>query len=167
MIDLVALQGAFAILTAQASAWIFVIPGRLIGLFFGAMPGIPVTMAMAIFLPMTRHMDLLPVIVFLTSISTGAGFGGSVPAVPMNIPGTSPAEATAFDGDPMPCRDRQNEAPGLALAASIIGLCAAWGRCRAGRCRAGCWRGCSGCCRAWGWGSATARAGWCGCRCSS
>lgn len=85
------------------------------------MPGISITMAMAIFLPMTLYMDFLPAIIFLTSIYTGAGFGGAVPAVLMNIPGTSSAVATTFDGYPMSRKGLHNEALGLGLGASVIG----------------------------------------------
>jgi putative tricarboxylic transport membrane protein len=55
------------------------------------------------------------------AIYTGAGFGGSVPAVLMNIPGTSSAVATTFDGYPMARQGRHNEALGVALAASVLG----------------------------------------------
>ncbi|WP_026380453.1 tripartite tricarboxylate transporter permease [Afifella pfennigii] len=126
MLDLASIQGAFDLLTSSASAWVFVIPGLLIGLFFGSMPGISITMAMAIFLPMTLYMDFLPAIIFLTAIYTGAGFGGSVPAVLMNIPGTSSAVATTFDGYPMARSGRHNEALGVALAASVTGCLASY-----------------------------------------
>ena len=121
MIELDDVGNAFAILSASWSAWIWLLPGLVIGLLFGAMPGISITMAMAIFLPMTLYMDFLPAIIFLTSIYTGAGFGGSVPAVLMNIPGTSSAVATTFDGYPMSRAGRHNEALGVALASSVIG----------------------------------------------
>lgn len=121
MIELVNVQGALELLTSSLSAWVWLIPGLIIGLFFGAMPGISITMAMAIFLPMTLYMDFLPAIIFLTSIYTAAGFGGSVPAVLMNIPGTSSAVATTFDGYPMARQGRHNEALGVALAASVFG----------------------------------------------
>jgi putative tricarboxylic transport membrane protein len=121
MIDLAAIGSAFNILGSDWSAWIYLIPGLVIGLFFGAMPGISITMAMAIFLPMTLYMEFLPAIIFLTSIYTGAGFGGSVPAVLMGIPGTSSAVATTFDGYPMARRGLHNQALGVALASSVIG----------------------------------------------
>ena len=121
MLEMEAVQSAFTLLTSSASAWAWVLPGLLIGLFFGSMPGISITMAMAIFLPLTLYMELLPAIIFLTSIYTGAGFGGSVPAILMNIPGTSSAVATTFDGYPMARAGRHNEALGVALAASVIG----------------------------------------------
>lgn len=121
MLDLSAVASAFGILSGSWSAWSFLIPGLLIGLVFGAMPGISITMAMAIFLPLTLYMDFLPAIIFLTAIYTGAGFGGSVPAVLMNIPGTSSALATTFDGYPMARAGRHNEALGVALASSVLG----------------------------------------------
>ena len=121
MLDLPAISDAFALLSSSTIAWVYLIPGLLIGLFFGAMPGISITMAMAIFLPLTLYMDFLPAIIFLTSIYTGAGFGGSVPAVLMNIPGTSSAVATTFDGYPMARQGRHNQALGVALAASVVG----------------------------------------------
>ncbi len=126
MIQTVDISQAFALLTSSPEAWLFLIPGLAIGLFFGAMPGISVTMAMAIFLPMTMYMDFLPAIIFLTAIYTAAGFGGSVPAVLMNIPGTSSAVATTFDGYPMARAGRHNEALGVALAASVIGTLVAY-----------------------------------------
>ena len=121
MIDFPAVQSALALLATAESSWLLLIPGLLIGLVFGAMPGVSVSMAMALFLPLTLYMDFLPAIIFLTAIYTGAGFGGSVPAVLMNIPGTSSAVATTFDGYPMARQGRHNEALGVALAASVIG----------------------------------------------
>lgn len=121
MIDFENVQGAVSLLTSSAQAWIWLVPGLIIGLFFGSMPGISITMAMAIFLPMTLYMDFLPAIIFLTAIYTAAGFGGSVPAVLMNIPGTTSAVATTFDGYPMARSGRHNEALGTALAASVFG----------------------------------------------
>jgi len=121
MIDLSALSSALTILTSGFAAWVWVIPGLAIGLVFGALPGISITMAMALFLPMTLYLDFLSAIIFLTSIFTGAGFGGSVPAILMNIPGTSSAVATTFDGYPMARKGLHNEALGAALGASVVG----------------------------------------------
>jgi putative tricarboxylic transport membrane protein len=122
MIDTVALGGAVTMLAGSPDAWIWVVPGLLIGLVFGALPGISVSMAMALVLPATLYMEFLPAIIFLTSVYTGAGFGGSIPAVLINIPGTSSAVATTFDGYPMARQGRHNEALGAALFASCIGV---------------------------------------------
>lgn len=122
MIDLVASSAALQLLMSSPEAWMWVIPGLAIGLVFGAMPGISITMAMAIFLPATLYMDFLPAIIFLTAMYTGAGFGGSVPAILMNIPGTSSAVATTFDGYPMARKGQHNEAMGVALSSSVFGM---------------------------------------------
>ena len=122
LIDIPAAQAALTLLFSQPSYWLVVIPGIMIGLFFGATPGLQTSMAMAIFLPMTLYMDFLQAMLFLTAIFTGGGFGAGVPAILMNIPGTSSAIATAFDGYPMAKQGRHNEALGLALGSSTFGV---------------------------------------------
>lgn len=121
MIDVAALGDAFALLASNPLAWIVVPVGLLIGLVFGILPGLSVPIAMAVFLPFTLYMDFLSAILFLTAIFTGGGFGGSVPAILLNVPGTTAAIATCFDGYPMARQGRHNEALGIALAASTIG----------------------------------------------
>ncbi|WP_108658218.1 tripartite tricarboxylate transporter permease [Acuticoccus kandeliae] len=119
--DLSAAVDAITLLSTSWTAWAVVPVGLIIGLVFGAVPGMQVSMAMAIFLPTTLYMDFLTALLFLTSIFTGGGFGGGVSAILMNIPGTSTSVATAFDGYPMTQQGRQNEALGLALGASCVG----------------------------------------------
>ena len=122
MIDWPSLQSALGMLFSSASPWLVVVPGIVIGLVFGAIPGLQISMAMAIFLPMTLYMDFMQAMLFLTAIFTGGSFGGSIPAILMNIPGTSSAIATAFDGYPMARRGEHNLALGVALGASCIGV---------------------------------------------
>lgn len=121
MIDNTAMAGAFSLLGGAWAPWLVVPPGLLIGLIFGAIPGLSVPIAMAVFLPLTVHMDFLPAILFLTSIFTGGGFGAAIPAILMNVPGSSSAVATTFDGHPMARQGRHSEALGIALAASCAG----------------------------------------------
>jgi putative tricarboxylic transport membrane protein len=71
-------------------------------------------------LPMSLYMDFFPAVVFLTSVYTGAGFGGSVPAILMNIPGSPSSLATTFDGYAMSRKGQHNEALGYALFASTL-----------------------------------------------
>ena len=127
MIDWPSLGAAFDLLFSSIDPWLVVIPGILIGLIFGAIPGLQISMAMAIFLPMTLYMDFMQAMLFLTAIFTGGGFGGSIPAVLMNIPGTSSSIATAFDGYPMSRKGEHNTALGIALGASCIGVLVGYG----------------------------------------
>ena len=122
MIDVPAFLSAIEMLFSDPSLWLIVIPGIVIGLVFGAIPGLQISMAMAIFLPMTLYMDFMQAMLFLTAIFTGGGFGGSIPAILMNIPGTSSAIATAFDGYPMTRKGQHNIALGIALGSSCFGV---------------------------------------------
>lgn len=122
MIEFDALHAGLGMLFSDLTPWLIVIPGILIGLVFGAIPGLQISMAMAIFLPMTLYMDFMQAMLFLTAIFTGGSFGGSIPAILMNIPGTSSAIATAFDGYPMSRNGQHNTALGVGLGASCVGV---------------------------------------------
>jgi putative tricarboxylic transport membrane protein len=120
MIDLDAMVGAFGIMANSVGSWGWIVPGLIVGLIFSAIPGVSITMAMAIVLPLSLYMDFFPAVVFLTSVYTGAGFGGSVPAILMNIPGSPSSYATTFDGYAMSKKGEHNEALGYALFASTL-----------------------------------------------
>jgi len=117
-----AFLSALNMLFSSGTPWLVVIPGLVIGLVFGAIPGLQISMAMAIFLPMTLYLDFMEAMLFLTAIFTGGSFGGAIPAILMNIPGTSTCIATAFDGHPMSRKGEHNTALGIALGASCIGV---------------------------------------------
>jgi putative tricarboxylic transport membrane protein len=120
MIDFDAVLGGLGILGSSSSAWLVVIPGLLIGLAGGALPGVSGTMTMALVLPFTMYMDFLTAMLFLTSVFSGGGFGGAVPAILVNMPGTTSSMSTAFDGYPMARAGKHNEALGLGLGASCF-----------------------------------------------
>mgnify|MGYP003571733866 CR=1 FL=1 len=122
LIDFASASEALTLLFSEPQYWLVVFPGILIGLIFGATPGLQISMAMAIFMPMTLYMDFLQAMLFLTGIFTGGSFGGGVPAILMNIPGTSSCIATSFDGYPMAKQGKHNEALGTALGASTFGV---------------------------------------------
>lgn len=121
MIQWHALATGFSLLFQDPSNWLLAVPGLIIGLFFGSVPGLSVIMAMAIFLPVTFYMHFLPSIIFMMGMYIGSLFGSSIPAVLMNIPGMAGSVATTFDGYPMTRKGQHNEALGLALGASVLG----------------------------------------------
>lgn len=121
MIDAEAMRGALVLLTSSPQAWLVIIPGMIIGLFFGAIPGLSISVAMAVFLPLTVYMDFLPALLFLTAIFTGGSFAGAIPSILVNIPGAPTAVATTFDGYPMCRKGQHSEALGIALASSTFG----------------------------------------------
>lgn len=121
MIDTSAFSAAVDLLGSSLQPWMFLVPGLLVGLFFGAVPGLSISVAMALFLPFTFYMDFLGALVFLTAIFTGGSFAGAIPAILINIPGAPTAVATTFDGYPMCRSGRHSEALGIALGASTLG----------------------------------------------
>jgi putative tricarboxylic transport membrane protein len=122
MLDVNALSSALISLASDPQIWVMMVAGLFIGLIAGSIAGVSTTMAMAICLPLTLYMEFMPAIMFLTAIFTGGGFGGAVTSILMGIPGTTSAVATTFDGYPMTRKGQHNEALGLALAASVIGV---------------------------------------------
>ncbi|MFC3023005.1 tripartite tricarboxylate transporter permease [Vibrio zhugei] len=122
MLDFSAITAGADLLFSSVGPWLYVFPGIIIGLVFGAIPGLQISMAMAIFLPATLYMSFLEAMLFLTAIFTGGSFGSGIPAILMNIPGTSSAIATAFDGYPMARKGQHNKALGIALGSSCFGV---------------------------------------------
>lgn len=99
----------------------FVIFGVVIGQIVGAIPGIGPIMAMAIAIPFTFVLDPLVAISFLVGINKGGLFGGAIPAILMNTPGTPDAAATAIEGYPLAKSGKPVKATKMALYASVTG----------------------------------------------
>ncbi len=96
--------------------WMFVALGTLSGVIGGAMPGMGTTLLYGMFLPFTFVMDPRNAVAFLLSISVGVGYGNSIPAILLGIPGTPSAVLTVIDGHTL---HKQGKS-GLALGASFV-----------------------------------------------
>lgn len=99
----------------------YVLFGVVIGQFVGAVPGIGPVMAMAIAIPFTFALDPLVAISFLVGINKGGLFGGAIPSILINTPGTPDAAATALDGHPLAASGKPGKATRMALYASVTG----------------------------------------------
>ncbi len=95
--------------------------GSLIGVIFGAIPGLTFSMALALLLPFTFGMEATPAIALLMGVFIGGMTGGSVSAILIGIPGTPSAAATVFDGYPMAKKGEASVALGGAVIASVFG----------------------------------------------
>ncbi|MDQ7840550.1 MAG: tripartite tricarboxylate transporter permease [bacterium] len=113
------LQGLAFVLQPTTLLWIVV--GDIVGIFIGALPGLTATMGLALFLPVTIHLDSLTAISLLLGLYFGAVTGASIPAVLFGIPGNPNAIATVFDGLPMARKGQAGIALGGAVIASFIG----------------------------------------------
>ena len=97
------------------------IAGVAWGILGGALPGISPSISMALLLPFTYGMEPGPAIVLLASTYIGAEYGGSIPAILINTPGTNAAAATVLDGYPMKLQGRGGEALGISLYCGAVG----------------------------------------------
>lgn len=95
--------------------------GVVIGIVFGALPGMTATMAIAIFLPLTYAYDLNTSLYLLLGLYVGGISGGLIPAVLINIPGTPSSICTGFDGFPMARRGEGVRALRIGITASLFG----------------------------------------------
>ena len=111
----------FATLFSGWEPVFFAILGTAIGLFAGATPGLSASAAIALLIPVTFYMETLPALVFIYTISKSASFGGSIPAILFNTPGTPQASATQLEGFPLTQQGKQGKALRMAVIASAAG----------------------------------------------
>ena len=95
--------------------------GTLMGIVFGAIPGMTATMAVAVCLPLTFSLGLVNGLALLLSLYVGGITGGLVPAILLGIPGTPSSITTTFDGFPMAKRGEGEKALKIAIVASVVG----------------------------------------------
>ncbi len=107
------------ILTLQNLSLILL--GVAIGNLFGCIPGLNAPIAVALALPFTFNMELLPSISLIMGLYMGCVSGGLVSAILLRIPGTAASVATTFDGYPMAQKGRGTEALSYGAFASFFG----------------------------------------------
>lgn len=95
--------------------------GVIVGIIFGAIPGMTATMAIAIFLPLTYAYDLTTSLYLLLGLYVGGISGGLIPAILINIPGTPSSITTGFDGYPMAKRGEAERALKIGITSSLFG----------------------------------------------
>jgi putative tricarboxylic transport membrane protein len=93
----------------------------IMGIIFGATPGLTATLGVALLTTLTYGMDVSTAMVALMGIYVGGVYGGSYTAILVNIPGTAASAATALDGYPLARKGQAGRALGLTTTASAIG----------------------------------------------
>lgn len=94
--------------------------GVIIGIVFGAIPGLSNCTAQALLLPISFAMKADSAIIFMSSIFVGGVSGGLISAILMGVPGSPANIATCFDGYPMAKKGRASRALGLSIFSSFI-----------------------------------------------
>ncbi|MBL1419087.1 MAG: tripartite tricarboxylate transporter permease [Alphaproteobacteria bacterium] len=113
------LNGAYIAFQPANLSYAFI--GAVLGILFGALPGVSATLGIALLIPLTFGMDPVPALIFLGSVYCGAIYGGSISAILLNVPGTPAAVATMIDGYAMTKQGKSGLALGLATVASLVG----------------------------------------------
>ena len=104
----------------QVSVLLATLFGVAMGIVLGSIPGLTATMAIALIVPMTFSMSPVASIGMLVGAYKGGCFGGSIPAIMLNTPGTPAAAATVLDGFEMAKKGQAGKALNTALYSSVL-----------------------------------------------
>lgn len=114
------LQSGLALLF-QWQVLLALLVGSLGGVVIGAIPGVGPAVAIAILLPATFSMEPLVGLTLLLGIYGSAMYGGALPAILVNTPGTAVNALTTYDGYPLTQQGEGRRAVSLAYSASFVG----------------------------------------------
>lgn len=95
--------------------------GAVGGVLIGAIPGVGPAVAIAIILPATFSLEPLVGLTLLLGIYGASMYGGAIPAILINTPGTPVNALTTYDGHAMTRANQSRRALSLAYSASFIG----------------------------------------------
>lgn len=105
----------------QARVLLFLFVGMVIGLFFGAIPGLGGAAALALIAPLTYDLDPITALALAGGVMGAVPMGGSITAILLNAPGTAPSAATCLDGYPLAQQGKAGLALGAAASANALG----------------------------------------------
>lgn len=99
----------------------FLALGMIIGLIFGAIPGIGGSTALALLMPLTYGLEPFTALALSGGVMGAVPMGGSITAILLNAPGTAPNAATCLDGYPLAQQGKAGLAIGAAASANSLG----------------------------------------------
>jgi TctA family transporter len=95
--------------------------GIMIGMVFGAAPGLSAKMGILLLMPLLFNMDPAFGLVLLLSMHAVIHTGGSISSILVGVPGGAAEAATVLDGFPLAKAGKAGEALGASMAASGVG----------------------------------------------
>ena len=107
-------------------AWLLLFGSTLMGMIFGAIPGLTATLGVALILPLTFSLTPLQAMLVMGGIYIGGISGGLVSATLINMPGTPSSICTTFDAYPMAKRGKSAEALSIGVFCSFVGGIFSW-----------------------------------------
>lgn len=108
-------------LVFQVDSLLLILGGVVIGMLVGAMPGLTANMGVAVLLPLTFTMEPHQAIAAIAGIWLGSLYGGTIPAVLINMPGTPGDIMTSLDGYPLSQKGKGGLAIGVGVLSSFSG----------------------------------------------
>ena len=105
------------------SMWLLIalLSGAVLGVILGAIPGLGPAVGIAILLPATFQMEALNGLTLLLGVYCGSWYGGAIPAILINTPGTAVNALTTYDGYPMTQQGKARSALAIAYTSSFFG----------------------------------------------
>lgn len=100
--------------------WWIIIPGTILGIVVGAIPGFSAANTIIVLLPITLAMEPSTGMIFMVALYTASRLGAGIPAILVNIPGTAGAAATPLDGYPMSVSGRGQQALSISFVSSVV-----------------------------------------------
>lgn len=95
--------------------------GVVLGIIFGALPGLTAAMGVALLIPLTFGMPSVEAFSALLGMYCGAIYGGCITAILVGTPGTVSAAATMLEGPALTAKGESRRALDMATVASFIG----------------------------------------------
>ncbi len=106
---------------AQWEVMAALVIGSIGGVIIGALPGVGPAIAIAILLPATFAFEPIVGLTLLLGIYGSSMYGGAIPAILINTPGTPVNALSTYDGFPLTKRGEAHRALSLAYSASFFG----------------------------------------------
>lgn len=93
----------------------------VLGIFVGGIPGLTATMAVALIVPLTYHMQPIAGLAMIIGVSFTSIFAGDIPATFLRVPGTPASGTAVLDGYQLSNKGKGGLAIALDLFCSAIG----------------------------------------------
>lgn len=119
--DWALLLSSFGSVFGSLEVIVMTLIGATAGIILGAIPGMTSTMGIALLIPFSYGMELIPSVGMLLGVFCGGMYGGSIAAILIHAPGTPSAAATVLDGYPMSQKGEASRALAIAMFSSFVG----------------------------------------------
>lgn len=100
---------------------LIVVLSAVYGVLIGAIPGLTATMAVALFIPITFHLEPIHAIAAVVTLVACAIFAGDIPNTLLRIPGTPASAAYTDDVHELAKQGLQDRTLGVCLVFSVVG----------------------------------------------